>query len=594
MKPLHFALLAGLLSLSIGVGMKSGQLLQNRLAEYRQQDEAVALQQPNSRLYIPFNNDTLSGNYLAAHFAQTQYDWQAATTFLDKVLASGDPDSQLIRRTMVIAMGSGDTTRAFALANSLLQKEPTNPLGLMFISIKQLQAQEFNEAKETINKIPTSENVDFIVPVVRGWLDAATGTLDEGRLKDGSIHLYQAIFIADYIKRPDIIEYLIEIALKVDQLTVQDLDKLGDFYVHIGKPEKALPLYEKILSAVPGEASIITKVNAINTKLPINNFKGVKTPQDGVAIAMGDMSETLFQEYSDDSARVFAQMSIFLNPAMTEPRIVMAEIAARHDRLDDAITFYQGVPAGSEDYVRAHRRAADLLEDADRTDDALKELDKIIETHNDAEAMMQAGDIYRRTEDFKKALAYYDRAAATFGETIPPQYWTLYYVRGMAYERLKQWDKAEADLKAALAFQPENPLVLNYLGYAWADQGVNLDESLAMIRKAVSLSPDDGYITDSLGWVLYRRGNFQEAVPHLERAVELLPYDSTINDHLGDAYWRVGRKLEARFQWERAKANAEDPELLAEIQKKLAEGLSDKGDVREARTQASDDTPVKQ
>ncbi|HPF78333.1 MAG TPA: tetratricopeptide repeat protein, partial [Alphaproteobacteria bacterium] len=135
----------------------------------------------------------------------------------------------------------------------------------------------------------------------------------------------------------------------------------------------------------------------------------------------------------------------------------------------------------------------------------------------------------------------------------------------------------DADLKAALAFRPNHPYLLNYLGYSWADQGINLEEALDMIKEAAMSKPEDGYIADSLGWVYYKMNDFEAAIPHLEQAVELLPYDATINDHLGDAYWRVGRKMEARFQWRRAANYSEDDEgkLKKEIEEKIVSGLPD-------------------
>ena len=145
----------------------------------------------------------------------------------------------------------------------------------------------------------------------------------------------------------------------------------------------------------------------------------------------------------------------------------------------------------------------------------------------------------------------------------------------MSYERLGNWDAAEKDLLAALDIKPDHPYVLNYLGYAWADRGLHLDEAQNMIRKAVTLRPDDGYITDSLGWVLYRLGKYKAAVPELERAVALLPYDPVINDHLGDVYWRVGRKREAKFQWERSKNYTDDPDMKAKAVDKIVQGLPD-------------------
>ena len=128
-------------------------------------------------------------------------------------------------------------------------------------------------------------------------------------------------------------------------------------------------------------------------------------------------------------------------------------------------------------------------------------------------------------------------------------------------------------MKKALELFPDQPLVLNYLGYSWVDQGVHLEEGMDMIRRSVEQRPDDGYIVDSLGWAYYRTGNYDEAVKNLERAVLLKPDDPTINDHLGDAYWRVGRTLEANFQWSQAKDFKPDDDELATIEKKLKEGL---------------------
>ncbi|MCX7297869.1 MAG: tetratricopeptide repeat protein, partial [Hyphomicrobiales bacterium] len=153
--------------------------------------------------------------------------------------------------------------------------------------------------------------------------------------------------------------------------------------------------------------------------------------------------------------------------------------------------------------------------------------------------------------------------------------WVSFYFRGICYERSKQWAKAEADLKLALDLSPDQPHVLNYLGYSWIDQGINLDEGMAMIKKAVQQRPDDGYIVDSLGWAYYRLGNYADATAQLERAIGLKPEDPTINDHLGDAYWRVGRTLEAQFQWAHARDLKPDPDELPKILEKLEKGLPD-------------------
>ena len=152
--------------------------------------------------------------------------------------------------------------------------------------------------------------------------------------------------------------------------------------------------------------------------------------------------------------------------------------------------------------------------------------------------------------------------------------WVTYYYRGICLERSKQWSKAEADMRKALELQPEQPHVLNYLGYSWIDQGMNLEEGMKMLQRATELRPDDGAITDSVGWAFYRLGQFDKAVEWLERASEQKGDDATIIEHLGDAYWHVGRKREARFQWERALNQKPDKDRLPMIKDKLENGLS--------------------
>jgi len=118
-------------------------------------------------------------------------------------------------------------------------------------------------------------------------------------------------------------------------------------------------------------------------------------------------------------------------------------------------------------------------------------------------------------------------------------------------------------------------MVLNYLGYSWVDRGMNLDEAFKMLRKAVELRPNDGYIVDSLGWAHYKLGRYEEALRDLEQAIELRPADPVINDHLGDVYWKTGRKLEAKFQWNHARDLKPEPEDLIKILKKIEYGLEE-------------------
>ncbi|MCB1328433.1 MAG: tetratricopeptide repeat protein, partial [Maritimibacter sp.] len=159
-----------------------------------------------------------------------------------------------------------------------------------------------------------------------------------------------------------------------------------------------------------------------------------------------------------------------------------------------------------------------------------------------------------------------------------PSQWRVYFARGITYERRGDWAAAEADFRKALALSPEQPSVLNYLGYSLVERRENFDEALDMIKRAVGARPYDGYIRDSLGWVYYRLARYEDAVAEMERAVELLPLEPVLNDHLGDTFWAVGRLREARFQWRRALSFITDDTDLDElnpdrIRRKLEVGL---------------------
>jgi Flp pilus assembly protein TadD len=215
-------------------------------------------------------------------------------------------------------------------------------------------------------------------------------------------------------------------------------------------------------------------------------------------------------------------------------------------------------------------------------------LNRVVEEHpTDEDALSALGNLERAHKKYAQAVKTYTKALDATSADDKSK-WPLYYFRGISYERNKEWSLAEADFKEALKLSPEQPLVLNYLGYSWVDQGINLDDAFKMLHEAVEARPTDGYIVDSLGWANYKLGRYDEAVKELERAIDLKPSDPVINDHLGDAYWRVGRKLEAHFQWNHARDLGPEPEDLPKIMEKIEHGLPD-----EPEPAAADATPAK-
>ncbi len=531
---------------------------------------------------------TPSGDFLSSHFAQSQYDWETANGFLDRVLKGDMGNADLLKRSMILAVGSGDMKRAAERAQTVLKAEPKNGLALLVLSVNALAQNDAAQAETYLKIMPDGDLTSFIKPLVYGWVKAGQGKLDTAGFNDTTIHLYHGACMALMLNQPEKAKQFTKRIIESGGLGTYDAERAGDLLAALGENDDALAVYNGVLTQTGKNMALIKKIDALKKNdgsiKPMLMPLQIKTPVEGAALAMYDMAFVLYQEYSDTSAKIFAEMALALKPDMIDAKLLLGDTLARNGRYDEAIQYFKDVPKDNPSYMASQRHAAELLAEAGRHGEAKALLNRLFIDNNDVESLIRIGDLYRQEEDYSGALKIYNKAATHIGGKVPEEYWYLLYARGMAYEREGDWRKAEADLKDALSYRPDNPYLMNYLGYGWADQGVNLDQSLQMIQRAVTLKPTDGYITDSLGWVMYMMGRYDESIPHLERAVELLPYDATINDHLGDAYWRVGRELEAKFQWERARNNAgpDDAALKEAIAVKLKDGLGAPGKVKAA------------
>jgi tetratricopeptide (TPR) repeat protein len=297
-------------------------------------------------------------------------------------------------------------------------------------------------------------------------------------------------------------------------------------------------------------------------------------PKSGAADALFSISASLIAEKQNDIAPLlYTQFALYLRPDFPAAQMLLSELDQRFGRLDDAAAVLLGISEKSEVRSTAERLAMAVLAKAKQDDRALKVGQAAVKAHPaDMDVLLSYGDLLRDKNKYPEAIAAYDTALAKIPPTSNRKGLALYH-RGIAYHQSKQWPKAEADLLAALQLRPEDPGLLNYLAFSWADQGVNLDRARTMLERAIQLVPDDGAIVDSLGWVMYRSGDYDEAIKQLERAVSLDGNDATINDHLGDAYWRAGRQIEARSQWEKAERLSDDKTLTEQIRTKLKDGL---------------------
>jgi tetratricopeptide (TPR) repeat protein len=522
------------------------------------------------------------GAYLAARHAQEERDYAHAADFMGEALADDPANADLMRRTFVLRVGEGRMAEALPLAQRLATLDHDGSLADIVLLLQQAKSGDFKSATERARALPREGAQRLSAPLLLAWCEmglqqpaAALRALDALNDIRGvqSLHDLHAAMIADYMDHLGEAEegYKKLIADQPD-LTWRTVEMAGNFYERHERAAEARRLYQRLVERDEGDATVTQALDRIaKGEVPA---RIVTSPRDGLAEALFDLASILNQRETLDASLIYARLALDLRPDFPLAQMLIAEIDEDQHHMADALAGYRSVSPSSALSWAARLRAAAALDALDRTDEAAAELKRMAaERPHLPDPLIELGDILRGRDRFAEAIAAYDEGIARV-EKIEPGHWRLFYSRAVALERSQQWPRAEADLKHALELQADQPLVLNYLGYSWIDRGKNLDQALKMIKRAVELRPNDGYIIDSLGWAYYRLGDFPKATQTLEHAIELLPEDPTINDHLGDAYWQGGRIDEARFQWRRALQFKPEPQDAKTIEGKLDRGLA--------------------
>jgi len=532
---------------------------------------------------IPELGNSAIGNYLAGRFAQSRRDMSAAADFLNAALEEAPEAPDLLRRTFLLMIMEGRMEDALPLARELLEKNPARPIANLVVVVEEMKQGNYKKLDEHAEQLDKSGLNAFTMPVMRAWALAGRKEYDDaltalsplkGAEGSESLHDLHLAMINDIAgRRDEALKSYETMAAANGTQTLRLTQLLGNLYERLGKKDKARAVYDNYSADHPAAhlfKSAYRRLDRGRKPEPI-----VRVAAEGAAEALFGLASSLSQQRVRDTATVLGQLALYLKPNFPIMMILAGDLLEADERLEKANEYYSAIDKSSGFSWSARLRVAGNLNQLDRTDEAVSTLKTMAkESPENPQPLIRLGDILRNHERFDEAISAYDDAIQRIGD-LEPRHWTLLYTRGMVLERAKAWSRAESDLLRALEFEPDQPHVLNYLGYSWIEQGVHLEKAQEMIRTAVKLRPNDGYIVDSLGWGYYRVGNYDDAVKELERAVELRPEDPVINDHLGDAYWRVGRNLEATFQWKRSLSLDPEPDLIETIQKKLKDGLTD-------------------
>ncbi|WP_027581259.1 tetratricopeptide repeat protein [Bradyrhizobium sp. Ai1a-2] len=534
---------------------------------------------------FPTKNDlkslTTAGSYLAARHASVERDAASAAAFYRSALRTDPKNNELLDRAFISSLAEGDIDEAVKLADRILAQDKSNRVARLVVGVRDLKMKKYAAAQLNVNQSIRGPITDLVATLLSAWASYGAG---DGKVAVANIDkltgpewyplfkdLHAGMILELSGKEKDA-GTRFERAYKLDDSMLRIVDEYARWSSRNKDAAAATSLYEAFDKKLPRHPLVQEGIRETKAgkKLP----PLVDSAQAGAAEALYGIGATLTRRGGEDLALVYLQLALYLQPNHPLALLSLADLYESVKKPQMAIKIYERVPASSPLKRNAQIQLATDLDAADRSDEAIKILKEVAaESPKDIEAIMALGNIERGRKKFADCAGTYTQALDAMPTAGDKNAWVTYYYRGICEERSKQWTKAEADMRKALEMQPEQPHVLNYLGYSWIDQGMNLDEGMKMIKRAVEQRPDDGYIVDSLGWAYYRIGNYDEAVKQLERAIDLKPEDPTINDHLGDAYWRVGRTLEAKFQWAHARDLKPEAEELPKIEAKIENGL---------------------
>ena len=527
---------------------------------------------------------SLAAAYLAGRHAETSADASMAVNFYNRVTELDPENLALLQSTYFLAAQNGDLATAIPAARKAYETSPTRGMAPVIIGIDHYKKQEYDKALTYLEKTTAQSMNGFALPLMRAWalapLQPAEKALIELELlktfpDTGDIYYLMSGLVNEFYDRKDqaLSNYQV-LAANIENQRFSALRLVVEGYHRLGKDSDIKGLFDRFLKT-HGPSPTLESYAAAVPGMPTRKI----TTSEGMAEAMFAAAELLLMndpnELRAQVATAYAQTALYLNPDLDIARRFIGSTLAARGRFAQSNVVLASMKASAPGYLDVQMQRAENLLRMSRPEEALVILKEVLkEKPQWSDVYIAVGDILRQEKKCPEAVGAYDNALK-FAPQGRDESWAIHYSRGIALERGKNWDAAEKDFRKALELRPDDPSVLNYLGYSYLDRGVKLPEARKLIEGAYKQRPNDGYIIDSFGWALFKNGQFQEAVENLEKAVESTPADGTINEHLGDAYWKVGRRNEARFQWQRAllSQEMEEPQRSA-IRAKLERGLA--------------------
>ncbi len=529
-------------------------------------------------LVQPLHAEGAAGAYLAARYASFVHDYAAEASYFPQALAQDPKNLMLMEGAVAADVAVGDFKAAVPVAQAFAATKAKSSIVNIVILADLLKRGAYDRA------IAQLKQGDTVGPLVDG-LATAWAELGAGRMSDALAN-FDRMAKSPGLKDFSLYHKALAMASAGDFGGAAKIFQQGGGAIQVSR--RAIIAYAEILSQLGRDPEALKLLDAKfgpevdpgidPLRARLNNgetlpFTVVRNARDGLAEVFYTVASALKSQADPAFTLIYARIAQYLRPDDAEATLLVAGLLESQRQYALALAAYSSVSRGDPAYYVAEQGRAQALYASGQVDAGITAMQALAKSHPKLiDVQIALGDLLRQQDRFDEAITAYTAAVGLISNPQPGD-WVVYYMRGISYERAGKWDKAEQDLRMALTLNPNQPDVLNYLGYGLVERGSHLNEALGMLKRAVAGRPDDGYIVDSLAWVYYKIGQYAKALPLAERAVGLMPVDAVVTDHLGDILWAVGRHLEARFQWHRALSFNPSPEEAARIRLKLEKGL---------------------
>lgn len=528
----------------------------------------------------PITGSYLSGSYASRH----NLDIEASGIFL-KFIENSDSDAALLQRSYKLMLFSGEIDSSIEYAKKYTTKNKNSLSANILIALGHIKKNEFKQASKVLKRADL-ENDDVvsridssILKLLKVWSLSGEGKNSEAILrlndlaKKGDVpeffYRYMLALLYEVSGDVNAAEKQYEILVKgVDILPYHFTKSIASFYKRIGKFDLAKDIYFKYISLHKSSSHFSREINE-------SSVESNKTHQRGVLEVLQEAARVLYSSEYYSEAVGYLRLSLYLDENADEQKILLASYYQSKNKHDTAILIYKTIDDESDFYLAARIAIAENLHRSGNEAAAYKYLTRLAKSYDSDRILISLGDLLRKSKKYVRASDVYSKVLSSRAEPNKAD-WPIIFARGICYEQAGDWEKAEKDLQKALVMNPNQPDIMNYLGYSWIDRDMNIEQAKNMVSLAVKARPNDAQIVDSMGWVLYKMQDFTKASLFLERAAEITPNDAVINDHLGDSYWREGRFNEASFQWKKALKYRKDNDVeIIKTEDKIKNGLPD-------------------